>query len=142
MLRASFIRVPAPGSPAWMTNAAQCLNAGLIRSYTSRSAPTMVASSPFRAAAAPPLTGASTMWMPCGFSSRASSAAVVSLMVEWIAMTVPGLACAASSPTTSRTCASSSTVMWMMSAAATSATLSARLAPFSASGVIASARMS
>ena len=42
-------------------------------------------------------------------------------------MTVPGLACAASSPTTSRTCASSSTVTWMMSAAATSATLSARL---------------
>ena len=32
MLRASFIRVPAPGSPAWMTTAAQCLNAGLIRS--------------------------------------------------------------------------------------------------------------
>ena len=28
MLRASFIRVPAPGSPAWMTTAAQCLNAG------------------------------------------------------------------------------------------------------------------
>ena len=35
-----------------MTIAAQCLNAGLIRSYTSRSAPTMVASSPFAAAAA------------------------------------------------------------------------------------------
>jgi hypothetical protein len=32
--------------------------------------------------------------------------------------------------------------MWMMSAAATSAMLSARAAPFSASGVIASARMS
>ena len=71
MLRANFIRVPAPGSPAWMTNAAQCLNAGLIRSYTSRSAPTMVASSPFAAAAAPPLTGASTTWMPCGFSASA-----------------------------------------------------------------------
>jgi hypothetical protein len=53
-----------------------------------------------------------------------------------------GLGVAASSPTTSRTCASSSTVMWMMSAAATSAMLSARLAPFSASGVIASVRMS
>ena len=56
-------------------------------------------------------------------------AAVVSLIVEWIAMTVPGLACAASSPTTSRTCASLSTVTLMMSAAATSATLSASLAP-------------
>src|SRR5229473_1634814 len=42
MLRASFIRVPAPGSPAWMTSDAHCLSAGLIRSYTSRSAPTMV----------------------------------------------------------------------------------------------------
>ena len=30
MLRASFIRVPAPGSPACTTNEAHCLNAGLI----------------------------------------------------------------------------------------------------------------
>ena len=50
MLRASFIRVPAPGSPAWITIDAHCLKAGLIRSYTSRSAPTMMASSPFSAA--------------------------------------------------------------------------------------------
>ncbi len=62
MLRATFICVPAPVSPAWMTTDAQCLERrGLIRSYTSRSAPTIVASSPFAAAAAPPLTGASTM---------------------------------------------------------------------------------
>ena len=53
-------------------------------------------------------------------------------------MTVPGLACAASSPTTSRTCSSLSTVTLMTSAAATSATLSASVAPSSASGVIAS----
>ena len=32
MLRASFIRVPAPGVPAWITSDAHCLNAGLIRS--------------------------------------------------------------------------------------------------------------
>lgn len=102
----------------------------------------MVASSPRAAAAAPPLTGASTMWMSRALRSWASSTAVVSLMVEWIAMTVPGLACPASSPTTSRTWASLSTVMWIRSAAATSATLSARVAPASASGVIASIRMS
>ena len=57
-------------------------------------------------------------------------------------MTVPGLALAASSPTTSRTCSSLSTVTLMMSAVATSATLSASVAPASASGVIASARTS
>ena len=57
-------------------------------------------------------------------------------------MTVPGLAWAASSATTSRTCASLSTVTLMTSASATSATLSANVAPSSASGVIDSVRTS
>ena len=65
------------------------------------------------------------------FRARAASpSAVVSLIVEWIAMMVPGLACAASSPTTSRTCSSLSTVTLMMSAAATSARLSANSRQF------------
>ena len=80
--------------------------------------------------------------MPLGSSSAASSTAVSGLIVEWIAMTVPGLACAASSVITSRTCSSLSTVMLMMSAVATSATSSAKVAPSSASGVIASVRTS
>ena len=114
----------------------------MTNSKASSSAPTMTAISPFLAAPAPPLTGASTMWMPCGLSSRARSTALVSLIVEWMAITVPGLALAASSPTTSRTWASSRTVTLIMSAAATSATLSARVAPPSANGVIASTRTS
>ncbi len=142
MLRANFIRVPAPGSPACTTNDAHFENGSFTSSNALSVAPTIVASSPFLAARPPPLTGASTTWMPCGSSSSASSTAVVSLIVEWIAMTVPGLALAASSPTTSRTCSSSSTVTLMTSAAATSATLSASGAPFSASGVIASVRTS
>ena len=77
MLRASFILVPAPGSPAWITTDAHRENGSLIRSNVSSSAPTMTASSPLAAAPAPPLTGASAMWIPCGLSSWASSTAVV-----------------------------------------------------------------
>ena len=60
MLRASFIRVPAPGSPAWIISDAHFENGSLIRANASSVAPTMVASSPFFAARPPPLTGAST----------------------------------------------------------------------------------
>lgn len=60
MLRANFIRVPAPGSPARTTIDAHRLKTGFTRSYASPSAPTMTANSPFSAAPAPPLTGAST----------------------------------------------------------------------------------
>ncbi len=62
MLRASFILVPAPGSPAWMTSDAHRLNTGLIRSNTSSVGAdhdgqfTLGGGRP-----APPLTGASTM---------------------------------------------------------------------------------
>ena len=67
---------------------------------------------------------------------------MVSRIVDWIAMTVPGRAAPASSATTARTCGSSSTVTLITSAAATAATLSASAAPASASGVIASVRTS
>ncbi len=140
MLRASFIRVPAPGAPAWMTIEAHCLKAGLIRSYTERSAPTMVAISPFSAAPAPPLTGASMTWISVYCS--ASSAAVVSLIVEWIAITVPGLARSANCPTTSRTCSSLRTTTLIRSASATSVTAAAAVAPASTNGSMASARRS
>ena len=102
----------------------------------------MVASSPFCAAPAPPLTGASMMWMPCGANRSASSAAVVSAMVEWMAITVPGDAWVASSATTSRTWASSRTVTSIRSAAATSARSDAIVAPASANGTIAWSRTS
>ena len=89
----------------------------------------MTASSPFSAAPPPPLTGASTTWMSVGPQLLGQFDGGLGLIVEWIAMTVPGLACAASSPTTSRTCSSLSTVTLMTSASATSATLSASVAP-------------
>ncbi|COX06071.1 Uncharacterised protein [Mycobacterium tuberculosis] len=57
-------------------------NGSLIRWNASSSAPTITANSPLAAAAAPPLTGASTMWIPCGLSFSARSTAVVSAMVE------------------------------------------------------------
>ena len=132
MLRASFIRVPAPGSPAWTTSDAHCLNTGLIRSYD------LVVGADHdgqlallrrtRATADRGVDDVDALGLA---AARASSTAVVSgSIVEWIAMTVPGLACAAElAATTSRTCSSLSTVTLMTSAVATSATLSASVAP-------------
>ncbi len=130
MLRASFIRVPAPGWPGVDDHGAHCLNAGLIRSYTSSVGAdhdgqfTLLGG---RTATAD--RRVDDVDAASARSSSASSTAVSGLIVEWIAITVPGLACAASSPTTSRTCSSLSTVTLMMSAVATSATLSASEAP-------------
>src|SRR5699024_8928752 len=53
-LRASFICVPAPTSPAWTGIAAQSPRTGLIASYTSLGPPTITASSHCSAPGAPP----------------------------------------------------------------------------------------
>lgn len=145
-LRASFIRVPAPTSPAWTTSSANRPNGSRTAANASSGPPTITARRPCWAPGAPPLTGASIRWTPASAQVRASSTAVTSEIVECTAITVPARAVdrMPSGPaTTSRTWASSSTVTEItVASAATAAAVAAPRAPAAVNGSAASGRAS